>query len=87
MLYIGSSMSPSLRFLDHLVNHNTNAALQSAMLRDGQSKFVAYVMQEVVFPAGLSFNDKVSFLRTIEQTYMDKYPVDQLYNTIRSSSK
>ena len=85
MLYVGSTLSPSLRFHDHLVNHNTNAALQSAISHDGQSKFVIYIMQEVVFPAGLSFNEKLNHLRVVEQSYMDKYHADQLYNLIRSS--
>ena len=87
MLYVGSTLSPSLRFHDHFIARNTNSALQEAMSHDGVSNFVAYIMEEVVFPRGFTFNDKVKHLRVIEQSYMDKYPVEQLYNSIRSSSK
>lgn len=89
MLYVGSTLSPSLRFYHHLVTgdlNSSNAQLQSAITEYGIEKFNLYIMELVVFPSGLSYEEKRAFLRKIEQSYIAKYPQDQLYNEINSSN-
>lgn len=89
MLYVGSTLSASLRFYHHFIARDvskSNANLQHAIATDGIEAFNLYIMQEVVFPSGLDYNDKLNFLHGVEQRYMDKYPKDQLYNKVNSSS-
>lgn len=89
MLYIGSTLNPALRFYRHFISgdsKNSNIYLQSAISTDGIDKFNLYIMEQVVFPSGLTFTEKQSFLRKVEQSYINKYPTDQLYNEINSSS-
>lgn len=88
MLYVGSTLSPALRFYHHFVTNdvsNSNARLQSAITEYGIEQFNLYVMELVLFPAGLSYNEKRSFLRKVEQSYINKYSKSQLYNEINSS--
>ena len=87
-MYIGSTLSPALRFYHHLVTaESSNDALQSAIQADGLEHFTLFIMEVVEFPKGLSYNDKVRHLRAVEQRYIDKYPREQLYNSMNSSSK
>jgi group I intron endonuclease len=86
MVYVGSSFIPARRFNQHLVTgHNSNEALQADIKAQGLQKFTAYVFEEVEFPKGLDYNEKRIHLRSLEQSYMDKFPTAQLYNSCRSS--
>ena len=65
MLYVGSTLSPALRFYHHFVTNdvsNSNARLQSEITEYGIDQFNLYVMELVLFPAGLSYDEKRSFL-------------------------
>ena len=75
-MYIGSTLSPSLRFYQHLVTgESSNDALQSAIQADGLEHFTLFIMKVVEFPKGLSYNDKVRHLRAVEQRYIDRKSV------------
>ena len=87
MVYVGSTLVPGRRFSNHLVTgYNPNEALQVAITKHGLSQFTAYVFEVVEFPAGLSLAQKCSYLRAVEQTYIDRFPAAQLYNYINSSN-
>ena len=85
-MYIGSSLAPSLRFHSHLVTGlYSNANLQNAIDKNGLNRFTAYIFEEVVIPKGLTLPQAKAYLAKIEQSYIDRYPSDQLYNTNKSS--
>ena len=85
MMYIGSTFSPSLRFHQHLMTgSSSNINLQTAIARYGQSKFVVYILEVVEMPKQLTYGERKNFLAEREQHYMNHYPIDQLYNTIRA---
>jgi hypothetical protein len=85
MLYVGSTLSPALRFHHHLVTgYHSSIPLQAAIAHYGLANFNVYVMKEITFPASASFDQKVNLLRIEEQAIMDKFPIEQLYNKIRS---
>jgi group I intron endonuclease len=78
MVYIGSSVVPAHRLLQHLVTgEKSNAALQADIAKDGIDKFTLYVFEEVSM-------SELSDLRSKEQHRMDQFPPQQLYNSIRS---
>ena len=86
MVYVGSTLIPGRRFHNHLVTgDNSNIPLQEAILEHGLENFVAYVFEIVVFPAGLTLDEKKAFLRSVEQKHIDKFPKAQLYNSINAS--
>lgn len=86
-LYVGSTMTPAYRFHSHFVARSTNSALQAAITQYGLSKFKVYIMQTVTFPTDVSnFASRVGYLRAIEQSYMDKFPLEQLYNTVKAKA-
>lgn len=86
MLYIGSTLIPSLRFHNHLsTGINSNANLQAAIKVHGVSNLTVYILVVVEFPSNLTTDaSKKQYLRQIEQKYMDKYPKAQLYKEQRS---
>ena len=86
MMYIGSTLTPGLRFSEHLITgHHSNEALQEAMQVHGLSNFTGYVFKIVDVPKHLTTNQARAYLSKIEQTYLDKFPEEQLYNVIKSS--
>ena len=89
MLYIGSTLSPSLRFYHHLIvgGDTSNLNLQQAIGVDGIENFTLYIMEIVKIPSRLSYQEKLDYLHIIEQKYLDKYPREQLYNINRSAAK
>ena len=46
-----------------------------------------YIFEVVNLPKGLSYDERGQYLRTIEQTYLNKFPKAQLYNSIKASAK
>jgi hypothetical protein len=89
MVYLGSTMIPGKRWHDHLVTgKHSNAALQAAILKYGISHFTAYVFErDIKFPAHLStIHEKLAYLHAIEQTYINRFHQDQLFNAINSSA-
>ena len=88
MVYVGSTLTPGRGFHNHLVTGEySNAALQQAISIHGLENFIAYILEIVDIPTGLSFEEKRAFLRVVEQKHIDKFPKAQLYNTIASVSK
>ena len=86
LVYVGSTLTPGRRFHNHLVTGKfSNPALQADITKFGVDKFTAYVFEIVVFPNGLSLDQKRQYLRDREQVHMSKFPDAQLYNAIRSS--
>jgi hypothetical protein len=87
MMYVGSTMVPSLRFHNHLVlGDNLNQFLQEAIKQHGLSQFTVYILETVKMPDHLTYTERVSKLRGIEQSYMDQYPKSKLFNTIKSKA-
>ena len=87
MVYVGSTLIPGRRFHNHLVTgDNSNFALQQAITQHGVNNFTAYIFEIVVFPAGLTLDEKKAFLRSVEQKYIDMFPKAQLYNSINAKS-
>jgi hypothetical protein len=64
----------------------SNLALQQAITQHGLNNFIAYVFEIVVFPTGLTLDEKKAFLKVVEQKHMDKFPKAQLYNNYNSSA-
>jgi group I intron endonuclease len=87
MIYVGSSLIPARRFHNHLVTGKySNIALQEAITEHGLENFVAYVLEIVVFPTGLTLEQKKAYLKDVEQKHINKFPKAQLYNNINAKS-
>jgi group I intron endonuclease len=87
MVYVGSTLIPGRRFHNHLVTGKpSNLTLQQAITQHGLNNFIAYVFEIVVFPTGLTLDEKKAFLKIVEQKHMDKFPKAQLYNNYNSSA-
>ena len=93
MIYIGSSMNPSLRFLIHLCPkevttpdtvERSNSNLQEAITKYGLGKFKVLVFEIVDLPVDSTYMQKQELLRIAEQRYIDHFPKVQLYNKINS---
>jgi group I intron endonuclease len=86
-MYIGSTLTPGLRFHSHLVTGlDSNINLQEAIAKYGVHMFTGYVFQLVAIPRALSTAEARVFLSKVEQTYINKFPKAQLYNSINSSN-
>lgn len=87
MMYIGHTFNPTLRFHNHLITGvNSNPYLQTDIAERGLSKFTVYVLEVVVLPKHLSYNQRAAFMRALEQRYIDRYPQEQLYNIVNASA-
>lgn len=76
-------LSPPLRFYHLSIGESSNHNLQLAIAEDGIKKYL-YIMEIVIFPAGMNYQGKLDYMNIIEQRYMDKLPREQLYNTVRA---
>jgi hypothetical protein len=91
--YVGSSVTPGLRFHNHLVSHaNSNATLQSAFNTHGLDHFTFTAQARcVVFEKhkweGRTYEEMKTFITQREQFIMDQFPKQQLYNTNRAVAK
>ena len=82
-----SSLTPGKRFHNHLVTgNNSNAQLQADIAKYGLDSFVACVFEVVPLSKYMSFKAKMVALHKIEQSYISKFPKEQLYNRIGSSA-
>ena len=87
MMYIGSSLSPALRFHKHLnTGERSNEALQADIGKYGLGKFTVHVFKKVVFPPNSSYSDKKALLFKEEQHYLSLIPAKRRYNAINVSS-
>ena len=87
MVYVGSTFAPGRRFDNHLVTGlYSNFNLQGAIQLHGIKNFTAYILEVVVFPAGLTHKEQRIYLRGVEQSHIDRFPSIQLYNEINSSN-
>ena len=87
MMYIGSTLSPALRFHKHLnTGERSNEALQADIVKYGLGKFTVHVFKEVTFPPNTSYSDKKALLFKEEQHYLDLIPAKRRYNAINVSS-
>jgi len=93
MIYIGSSLNPSLRFQMHLTpksqlspnqRDNSNTHLQMAISKYGLGRFKVLVFEVVDLPVDNTYMEKQERLRIAEQRYIDHFPKVQLYNKINS---
>lgn len=86
-VYVGSTLTPARRFHQHLVTgEKSNSNLQADISKYGIDKFTLYVM-EIIDVKNIPFKARVNFIRQREQYYMDKFPLEQLYNSSRSYVK
>lgn len=84
-IYIGSTMTPSLRFNNHLISGNhSNEALQAAISAYGLAAFKVHIFELVEFDDGMTFKLKNAKLRTLEQKYMDMVPPHRLFNSLKA---
>jgi hypothetical protein len=87
MIYIGSTFTPVDRFRQHLVTgHSSNQALQDAIAKYSLAVFNVYIFKVVVFPKGLTSKERELHLFAIEQSYINQFPKDRLYNAQKSFS-
>ena len=87
MLYIGSTLTPSLRFHKHLVlGSRSNASLQAAIAKHGIARFTVHIFEIVDLPLQVSYQKRKSLLVKVEQQYIDSVPKRKLYNSINASS-
>ena len=85
MIYIGSTMTPRLRFHKHLVTgESSNANLQDAIKEFGLGKFTVHIFEKVDLPFDTSYNEKQVILHKVEQSYLNRFPKRQKYNSINS---
>ena len=85
-VYIGSTSVPADRLYSHFYKpYKSNVRLQADIAKYGLSKFTLYIFEEVIFPSGLTAYQKRTWLLTREQSYIDDFPLNQTYNSIRSS--
>lgn len=88
MVYVGSSFTPGRRLYMHLIaNTQSNKYLQADIKLYGLHKFTAYILEDVQISKGLSYLERVKLVHKVEQSHMDLFPVEQLYNTVRSVAK
>jgi len=84
-MYIGSTLTPQDRFREHLITKtNSNPNLQADIEKYKLSSFTAYILENVQLPTDLSVSQHSSYLKQVEQTYIDRWPVAKRYN-IRDS--
>lgn len=92
--YIGHTVDPKVRFYSHFIrlrqsrssdHSQSNSNLQLAIDRYGLHNFYAYIYAVIPLDSMPTGQAKEK-LRTIEQTLIDHYPKDQLYNKINSKS-
>ena len=78
-------MVPSDRFYQHLISGvSSNDNLQDALAKQGIANFTVFVFELVEFDPGMSYLNKVSKLRSVEQQYINKFPKHRLYNPINA---
>lgn len=87
MVYVGSSLTPARRLHNHLITGKYSSdVLQNALKSYGLSCFTVYVLEVVTFPNHYSIRNKLIHLHKVEQRHINKFPKDQLYNLVSSSS-
>lgn len=87
MVYVGSTTKPADRFYQHTIEgKGSNKPLQADIAKYGLDKFTLYIFEIVVYPAGLTTSQQNTHLKALEQSFMDRFPAPQLYNSIRSYS-
>jgi group I intron endonuclease len=87
-MYIGHTMSPSTRFYNHLITHDTsqsNTNLQLAIERHGLGKFIVYIYAALPYDT-TNYATVKDQLRRIEQQHINRFPTAQLYNKINSKA-
>jgi group I intron endonuclease len=84
-MYIGSTLTPQDRFREHLISKtNSSPDLQADIKKYELSSFTVYILEIVQLPTHLSKSKSSSYLKQVEQTYIDRWPVVKRYN-IRDS--
>jgi len=86
-MYIGSTLTPQDRFRKHLIaNTHSSPDLQADIKKYKLPAFTVYILEIVQIPTHLSQSksQSSSYLKQVEQTYIDRWPVAKRYN-IRDS--
>jgi hypothetical protein len=74
------------RLHNHLVTGQfSNIALQQAIATNGLQHFTAYILEVVKIPSGLTPKEQKTFLRSVEQKHINRFPKAQLYNSINAT--
>jgi len=82
MLYVGSTLSSSLRFHKHLITgEQSNANLQAAIVKYGLGMFTVHIFKVVSIPMGATYNVEKDILLAYEKEYILAVPSQRLYNT------
>jgi hypothetical protein len=63
----------------------SNIALQQAIATNGLQHFTAYILEVVKIPSGLTPKEQKTFLRSVEQKHINRFPKAQLYNSINAT--
>jgi len=80
-IYIGSSLTPGLRFHHHLITASrSNFNLQAAIAEHGLENFTALVYAKFEWNRN-DYEGTKKFLLQQEQLIMDQFPREQLFNT------
>lgn len=89
MIYIGSSWDPVRRFNKHFIKKDPsrmNPYLLADIDKYGLENFTVYVFTKVVINRNDTLKVRKATLRKVEQSYMDMYPTELMYNSIKAES-
>jgi len=89
MIYIGSSWDPVRRFNKHFIKKDPsqmNPYLLADIDKHGLDNFTVYIFTKVVINRSDTLKDRKATLRKVEQSYMDMYPTEFMYNSIKAES-
>jgi len=82
MMYIGSTSTPQDRFQKHLIAYtHSSYDLQADIEKYKLQSITVYILEKVTIPAHLSRFQRNSYLKRVEQTYIDRWPKAKRYNT------
>ena len=80
-MYIGSTLTPQNRFQKHLIaNTHSSPDLQADIQKYKLPSITVYILEIVQFPTHLSESQYSSYLKQVEQTYIDRWPEAKRYN-------
>lgn len=85
MIYVGSTWDSVKRFNKHLIKfERMNTRLLSDIQKYGLESITLYIFLKVPFDSKVSNLVKKRTLLAVEQSYIDMFTKDQLYNSINS---
>ena len=82
-MYIGSTFVPQDRFYKHLIARDplrSSPELQDDITRYGLESITVHIFEVVKFPKDMHIANRKDHLRSIEQSYLDRWPKHKRYN-------